>query len=72
MLLYLQEHEERKPESNLIQQGGGAFVVSIPRAPDPAPPKNEFYLQGPSKHADHARKELMSALSVRVRNLCVN
>ncbi len=26
----------------------------------------------PSKHAEHARKELMHALSVRVRNRCVH
>ncbi len=33
------------PAPNLIPQGGGAFVGSIPRAPDPTPPKNYYYLQ---------------------------
>jgi hypothetical protein len=33
------------PAPNLIPQGGGAFVGSIPRAPDPPPHINEFYLQ---------------------------
>jgi hypothetical protein len=30
------------PVPNLIPQGGGAVVGSIPRAPDPAPPERNI------------------------------
>jgi hypothetical protein len=42
------------PAPNLIPQGGGAFVGSMPQDPDPAPPKN---LQNFTKLFTSAQRE---------------